>query len=451
MMISPVHGMQRRAAPVAGRHATLLCFLFVVILSVSCIPGSAAADEIAPGTTTFGISNHTGIIWRSVQIDGDQMVWAEQTPGITPGISAEVHNIYLYNFTTGTETLVSSVLQDGKARNATMWGEHPVAIAGNRIIWTTDMGIRMYDITTGKQSTLVENSEDYGSHFKYDYPGISGNTIVWAQKLFGASPAPDIIAYNLTTGKKIIVSSGAWDKTGVRIDGSRIVWEDYRSGGRSRDIYLYDMATGKEQAISTSAGIQAEPKISGDYIVWNDRRDQNWDVYLYDSATGEERVIATGINEQEAADISGTRIVWMEWPSLLTDNSNDESSRLMMFDLSSGKEYQVLRNIPGMFAPAISGNRIIFMDLAHIPADQRDDPRQDPVPEISLFTLDPVTFPVSQSTSTSQVNATGSPLPSPGTSPVSKTTMAPGFGTLCALSVMAAGLLFIRIKKQGPE
>jgi beta propeller repeat protein len=448
-MMNPLeHEMQRRANPVAGRHTILLFFLLLVMLSVCCAPGCAAADEIAPGTTTFGISNHTGIIWRSAQIDGDRIVWAERTPGIIPGITAEVHNICLYNFTTGTETLVSSALQDGKARNATMWSVNPVAISGNRIVWITAMGIHMYDITTGKQSTLIENSEDDESHLVFLYPGISGDTIVWTEQQFAAaSHKPDIIAYNLTTGKQIIVSHGDWDKTGIRIDGSRIVWEDYRKDGISRDIYLYDLTTGKERVICNATGPQGEPKISGDRIVWSDRRDQNWDVYLYDIATGEERVIATGLKEQEAADISGNRIIWMEWPSMFLYNPYDESNRLMMYDISSGKEYQVLKDIPNMFAPAIYGNRIIFMDLAHIPADQRDKPRQDPVQEISLFTLDPGRFPLSKTTIVTQVNATGSPVPSPGTPPLPKPTPAPGFGTVCALSVFVIGILFIRIRR----
>ena len=441
-MILKERDIHRLVNPIAGRH-TILYFFILMILLVLCCGTVAATAEIAPGTSTFGISNHTGIIWRSAQIDGDRIVWAERMPGV----AAEVHNIYLYNFTTGTETLVSSVLQDGKARNATMWGEHPVAIAGNRIVWTTDMGIRLYDITTGKQSPIIENSDDYQSHLVYHYPGISGDIIVWTQKPAGASPTPDIIAYNLTTGKKIVVSHGAWDKTGVRIDGSRIVWEDYRSGGASRDIYLYDLTTGKERVICNATGPQAEPKISGNRIVWSDRRDQNFDVYLYDIATGKETVIATGIKEQEAADISGDLIIWMEWPSMLLYNPYNESNRLMMYDISAGKEYQVLKDIPNMEALAISGNRIIFMDLAHIPADQRDNPRQDPVPEISLFTLDPSSFPLSKPTLVMGVIAT-TPLRVPEViSPVPTATQTPGFGTLCALSVLVIGILFIQIRR----
>jgi hypothetical protein len=90
-MMNPLeHEMQRRANPVAGRHTILLFFLLLVMLSVCCAPGCAAADEIAPGTTTFGISNHTGIIWRSAQIDGDRIVWAERTPGMP----LQFHNRY---------------------------------------------------------------------------------------------------------------------------------------------------------------------------------------------------------------------------------------------------------------------------------------------------------------------------------------------------------------------
>jgi hypothetical protein len=119
-----------------------------------------------------------------------------------------------------------------------------------------------------------------------------------------------------------------------------------------------------------------------------------------------------------------------------------------MYDISAGKEYQVLKDVPGIFAPAISGNRIIFMDLAHIPADQRDNPRQDPVPEISLFTLDPGSFPLPELTSAPQGNTTSSPVQSPGTSPVPKTTTAPGFGPFCTLSVLVIGILFIQIRRE---
>ncbi|MFA4823603.1 MAG: hypothetical protein WC593_00445 [Methanoregula sp.] len=441
MMISLEHEMQRRANLVEGRHTILLFFLLLLMLSVCCAPGSAAADEIAPGTTTFGISNHTGIIWRSAQIDGDRIVWAEHISNI-----AFAYNIYLYNITTGTETLISSLSPDGTGRDTYTGDEHPVAISGNRVIWIEDLGIHMYDITTGKKSTIIETPDDSG-HLVFRYPGISGDTVVWTEQRFAAaSRTPDIIAYNLTTGKKIVASHGAWDKTSVRIDGSRIVWEDYRNDGISRDIYLYDLTTGKERVICNATGPQAEPKISGNRIVWSDRRDQNFDVYVYDIATGEDTVIATGIKEQEAADISGDLIVWMEWPSMLLYNPYNESNRLMMFDLSSGKEYQVLKDIPNMFAPAISGNRIIFMDLAHIPADKRDNPVENPVQEISLFTLDPSSFPLSKPTLVMGVIATTPSRVPEVISPVRTTTQTPGFGTFCALSALVIGIISIRMR-----
>ena len=153
---------------------------------------------------------------------------------------------------------------------------------------------------------------------------------------------------------------------------------------------------------------------------------------VYDITTGTETVAATGIKEQEEADISGNLIVWKELPSMLFYNPYDESNRLMVHDLSTGKEYQVLKDVPGMFAPAISGNRIIFMDLAHIPADQRDNPRENTVQEISLFTLDPVNFPLPVPTTVTQVNATAPPVRSPGINPpVPTPAQTPGFGTTC--------------------
>jgi beta propeller repeat protein len=435
--------MGARPMPAVANRGLLYGLALIVLLATCCGTVTAGA-EIAPGITTSGISNHTAIIWRSAQIDGDRIVWAEHISN-----TGFVYNIYLYNITTGKETLVSPSANDGMEQDTYTMDEHPVAISGNRVIWIEDMGIRMYDITTGKRSTIIENSDDFKSHLTFHYPGISADTIVWTeQRVAGESHTPDIIAYNLTTGQKILISHGMWDKTGIRIAGSRIIWEDYRKGGVDRDIYLYDLTTGQERVICNASGTQYDPKISGDRIVWDDHRDGNWDVYMYDLKTGTESAIATGVNEQEASDISGDRIIWMEWPSqlLYRSNTDDETSRLMMYDLSTGKEYRVLENIPGMFGPAISGIRIIWMDLAHIGPENRYIRRENTVQEISMFTLDPKVFPSTQLLTvvpaiTNQPAVDVTPIP-PTTQPV------PGFSSITAGITMSVIVFVVHSRKR---
>jgi beta propeller repeat protein len=374
-------------------HGQLFCryqqywFLLLLVLAVCCSAATAAGPSA--GTGTFGISNHSAILWRSAQIDGDRIVWAEHSSH-----AGFIYNIYLYNITTGTETLIAPVAPD-EPHNDYSGDEHPVAISGSRIVWSRYGNIWLSDIESGERRALTEHSADLQADIERFAPVISGNVVVWLEYplLSGSRHEPDIVAYNLSDGTTTVVAHGAWDKTGVRIDGSRIVWEDYRLGKINRDIYLFDLATGRDQVICNASGTQFEPKISGDRVVWDDHRNGTWDVCLYDLTTNTETVIASGSMEEEAVDISGSLVVWMEWPAAESGDSSGESSRLMLHDLSTDRTYEVLSDIPGMFGPAISGNRIIFMDLAHIPASERYVPRDVTVQEISLFTLDPAAFP----------------------------------------------------------
>jgi beta propeller repeat protein len=257
------------------------------------------------------------------------------------------------------------------------------------------MDIWMYDINSGITTALTSNSGDFNGAIENIDPVISGDVVVWRQRNITVqnNQNTDIVAYNIPSGKKTVVSEGNWEKTNARIEGDRVVWEDSRKDTRDRDIYLYNLTTGQELVVCNAPDTQREPKISGNRIVWDDHRSGDWDIYTYDIPTGSETLVATGPTEQENSDISGDCIVWIELPSMLFYNPNDESNRLMMYDLSTGDEYQVLENIPNMFAPVISENRIIYLDLAQIPAGQRDIQREDPAQEISLFTLDPVAFP----------------------------------------------------------
>jgi len=435
--VEPDHRVSRAA----GRHTFLRVFILVVMLSL-CFGTVCAAEEITPGTSILGITSHPGIIWRSARINGDRIVWAEHISNT----SFVAYNIRLYNITTGIETLVSPSSPD-EPHNDYMGDERPVAISGNRIVWTKYGEVWLYDIATGKSTAIAANTGDYRTDVRRVDPDISGDIVIWRQQDVTVQNFrnPDIIAYNLTSHNQTTVSHGSWDKYRARISGTRIVWEDYRNG--NPDIYLYDLETGQERAICTVSGTQYAPKISGDRIVWDNRRDGNYDVRMYDITTGREMVIATGIEEQGETDISGNLIVWKELPSMLFYNPYDESNRLMLFDLSAGKEYQIQKDVPVMLGPAISGNRIIYMDIAHIPADQRDIRRENPVHEISLFTLDPGSFPVPTPATGMQMTGTGLPVRSPDhLLPVPTPTQTPGFGTFCSLSVLVIGILFIRMR-----
>ena len=188
----------------------------LMLVLAACCGTVAAADEIARGTPTFGISNHTAIIWRSAQIDGDRIVWAESITN-----TGFVYNIYLYNITTGKETLVSPSSPD-EPQNDYMGDENPVAISGNRIVWTKHGDVWMFDITTGKRTVLALDRGEYGTGIRRSDPDISGDIVIWRQQEITVQNFrnPDIIAYNITSQKQTTVSHGNWDKSHARISGS---------------------------------------------------------------------------------------------------------------------------------------------------------------------------------------------------------------------------------------
>ena len=375
-----------------GRVAARGFCLAAIVLMIFCGSAGAASPVIAPGINTCGIVNHTGILWYSGQIDGDRVVWGEHTD------NSSIYSGWLYNITTGEKTPMPPSPSEGPRRDTWLSNQYPVSISGNRIVWSQDMNIWMYEISSGKTTSLTTNSGEVTTYLEHVDPAISGDVVVWRQRYITDQDTrnTNIVAYTIPSGKTTVVSDGKWEKTNASIEGDRVVWEDSRKDRRDRDIYLYNLTTRQEQVVCNAPDTQREPKISGNRIVWDDHRTGKWDVYAYDIPTGKETLIATGPEEQESSAISGDRIVWMEFPSGLSNNPGDENSRLMLYDLSNRKEYQVFENIPGMFAPAIAGNRIIYLDLAHIAPGERYIQRQDPVQELSLFTLDPGTFPVSK-------------------------------------------------------
>jgi len=216
-------------------------------------------------------------------IYNDRIVWLESG------------NIYLYNLSTSTKTLISNQL-----------GIYP-AIYGDKIAWQGECNgdcIYMYDVSSSKQARITNNkSSSY-------LPAVYGNRIVWESRRI-ANGSSNIFTYDLSTEKETQISTDESYQQSPAIYGNRIVWGDYRNG--NKDIYMYNLSTSEKIQISTS-GLAFDPSIYGNRIVWRDSRNgkeyiENSNIYMYDLSTKKETQITTSGPASSPA-IYGNKIVW---------------------------------------------------------------------------------------------------------------------------------------------
>jgi len=241
------------------------------------------------------------------------------------------------------------------------------------------------------------------------FPDISGPWVAWmTDDLPPVYDAPyyyfQIVAYNVTTPwvmpRRVTYHlTTPWEGWLPAIDGTRIVWEDYRNdpdralgggGTDNPDIYLADLTdpvgannTLPNYAICTAAGVQYNPRISGNLVVWEDRRDGlQADIYAYDLSVdsngngipnwkepagsrpspdpAEMRLTSTTWDEQ-TPDVSGRKIVWVDFRR---DDGTDSVSDIYLRDLSTPSPTAVAADpMTFRYQPRIDGNQMVWADF----------------------------------------------------------------------------------------
>ncbi len=226
---------------------------------------------------------------------------------------------------------------------------------------------------------------------RHRFPDVSGSWAAWMvndRSGGGGFWYYQVVAYNVLTPsllpRRIVYAN--WDAIWPTIDGSLVVWEDYRNDpdriidpdywlNDDSDIYIYDITTDTSYPLCTAAGPQFAPRISGDLVVWEDWRDitpdVQSDIYLYDLSVdtdgdgtpnwrdldrpdpdpAEMMVTDTWWSEQWP-DVSGRRVVWLD----------------LRRDTGTGKTIDIyLRDLDGPTATAVATD----------PATERYQPRLD--------------------------------------------------------------------------
>jgi beta propeller repeat protein len=98
-----------------------------------------------------------------------------------------------------------------------------------------------------------------------DRPAVDGDWVVWEEYVGG--PDAVIRARNLVTGEVRDLSARAGFRTNPDIRGTRVIWEDQRSG--SGDIYYRDLGSADGERVAVSgAGHSTGPRHTADGLVW---------------------------------------------------------------------------------------------------------------------------------------------------------------------------------------
>jgi len=247
---------------------------------------------------------------------------------------------------------------------------------------------------------------DIGYHW---YPAVSGDWVVWqvddlydpgnfAQWYFQVV-AMDMSRPGFLPRRLTYNPNRPWDNWMPAVDGSMVVWEDYRNDDNRRvgdglmdrdQIWIADANgpilgpdfTVASWPLTTADSLKLNPRISGNLVVWDDWRDHvQPDIFLYDLSVdtdyngipnwkeppgvrpnpdpAEIRLTDTSYPEMQP-DVSGRKVVWLD---LRRDDGTGSTIDVYGLDLDTWTETPVATDPPAVRSqPRIDGPNVVWAD-----------------------------------------------------------------------------------------
>lgn len=172
-------------------------------------------------------------------------------------------------------------------------------------------------------------------------PAIDGSIVVWQDYRNGNW---DIYAKNLNTGAETQITSNPYTQTAPAISGDIVVWEDFRNysycvsyGNCFGEIYGKNLVTGSEFLVASVSGYGGLrwPAISGNVAVWG-RCISPAGIYGKDLATGRQFSVATSFDYCPGkVAIDGPVVVWEQYATSWDIHGKDLASGIV-FDIAIG-------------------------------------------------------------------------------------------------------------------
>jgi beta propeller repeat protein len=211
------------------------------------------------------------------KIFGNYVIWDDYRSG-TWG------DVYLFNLTSGTETLVI---------NSSIRGFKCPEIYENKLVYEEYGDIVIYDFVNGTSKILAFTGDQ-------QHPNIYKSKAVWVD-----IPTNSIKVYDIDSEQiiKTISSSGGIEEPAIFEND--IVWRQ-----NSNTIFHYNLQTGVTNQITSNTSEKGAPSIFGNLIVWHDKRNGAPDVYMYNLDSQQETNIANTLNTETYPVIYGNRVLY---------------------------------------------------------------------------------------------------------------------------------------------
>ena len=257
-----------------------------------------------------------------------------------------------------------------EVRPEDFFGDHVVSIG-------SDGELYLANITTGEMRQVTDTGYPKSSAV------ISADYVAWVETRRvvefpgNASATPrfsnDLFVLDLRTGEDRRITEEPATRYGLRMSGSRLVWQDNRNELGEHythfDIYSYDLANELEIPVAIAPGAQVSPAVQGDVVVWADNRNSHvmgttiagcsncpgnrFDIYSYDFTTGRERPLVESGHYNISPSIHGKLVAWQKF-------RDDGGSDIQTLDIGTGQQQMIAQAGRTQSGPLLSDEFLIW-------------------------------------------------------------------------------------------
>ena len=252
---------------------------------------------------------------------------------------------------------------------ADVFGDEAVGAGPDGELW-------LMNIRTGDLHQLTDDG-----HQKWG-AALSADHVAWTDQRrimqLPGYPVPifseDIFVRNRHTGKERRITEALASRSGLRMSGARLVWQDNRNGLQEDrrwdfDIYAYDLERDLEIPVAVTPGRQEMPAIHGYTVVWThnpnrpprgiavpgstSKPDNRFDIYSYNLDTEEEKPLVETGDYNWIPSIHGELMVWQRF-------RDEGESDIVLLDLGTGEQTVIGAGGRSEASPSVSEDHVIW-------------------------------------------------------------------------------------------
>jgi len=308
--------------------SAFLVFVFLILISVAA--SKAQVTKIGTG--------------YDPAVYGDKVVW---TNGVV---------IHLYDLTNGTDTTFSSA------------GASSPDIYDNTLVWRDESGgtprLAVYEIPTATKSYITQNVDQFSK------PAIYGNRIVW-------SADDNVYLWDISTSTQTKIGNGS----NPDIYDAKVVYYSYSEDPEADiTIRMYDIDT-KEKITVASYGDPNIPRIWGTKVIWSDVYNHQGYIAMYDTSTKKTidvtQPLGTDPDGNEYGASTGTHIAIQNDKIVYNKGVDDYEGKhgVYVYNISTGQSTLIYEYPEEVYTtPEVYNNTLVWgMDKNYVDSTAGND------------------------------------------------------------------------------